>query len=119
LGSARRSGRIFRRFWNGENFSSDPESHWVNLFQQIGAGPWFRYFTGVVEVLGGMLVLILRTVFIGPATACVYHGGRGSDPRIRRWRARLQRLPCNLLHRSHGYRLDPLGAMILLFTGAR
>lgn len=46
-----------------DKFGSDP--HWVKLFQEIGFGDWFRYFTGVVEVLGGLLVLIPRTAMIG------------------------------------------------------
>jgi putative oxidoreductase len=40
---------------------------WVQLFQEIGLGQWFRYFTGVVEILGGILVLIPWTVTIGLA----------------------------------------------------
>jgi putative oxidoreductase len=47
-----------------EKFSR-AESHWVELFQHIGAGVWFRYFTGAVEILGGFLVLIPRTTLIG------------------------------------------------------
>lgn len=53
--------------FGAEKFPSNPESQWVKLFQQIGAGPWFRYFTGVVEVLGGVLVLIPWTVTAGLA----------------------------------------------------
>jgi len=33
---------------------------WVGLFQAIGLGQWFRYFTGVVEIVGGLLVLVPR-----------------------------------------------------------
>jgi putative oxidoreductase len=40
---------------------------WVKLFQEIGFGQWFRYFTGVVEILGGVLVLIPWTVTAGLA----------------------------------------------------
>jgi len=40
---------------------------WVKLFEQIGFGQWFRYFTGVVEILGGILVLIPWTVTLGLA----------------------------------------------------
>jgi len=40
-------------------------SQWVQLFRDIGIGDWFRYFTGVVEVVGGLLVLIPRTALIG------------------------------------------------------
>lgn len=31
---------------------------WVQMFDQIGLGQWFRYFTGVVEVSGAVLLLI-------------------------------------------------------------
>lgn len=40
---------------------------WVELFREIGVGQWFRYFTGVVEILGGVLVLIPWTVTCGVA----------------------------------------------------
>jgi len=53
--------------FGAEKFPSDPESPWVKLFQQIGAGQWFRSFTGVVEVVGGVLVLIPWTVTAGLA----------------------------------------------------
>ena len=44
--------------FGAEKFPSQAGAPWVVMFQQIGAGDWFRYFTGVVEVLGGILVLI-------------------------------------------------------------
>lgn len=31
---------------------------WVQMFDQIGLGQWFRYFTGVVEVSGAVLLLV-------------------------------------------------------------
>src|SRR5580765_437079 len=41
-----------------EKFSAtNPNSHWVSMFNQIGLGEWFRYFTAVVEVLGAALIL--------------------------------------------------------------
>lgn len=40
---------------------------WVKIFQEIGFGQWFRYFTGIVEILGGILVLIPLTVTAGLA----------------------------------------------------
>jgi uncharacterized membrane protein YphA (DoxX/SURF4 family) len=46
---------------------TDSGHEWVKLYQQIGWGQWFRYFTGVVEVLGGVLVLIPWTVTAGLA----------------------------------------------------
>jgi uncharacterized membrane protein YphA (DoxX/SURF4 family) len=30
---------------------------WIGTFDAIGFGPWFRYFTGGVEMLGGFLFL--------------------------------------------------------------
>jgi putative oxidoreductase len=42
-------------------------TEWVGIFQQIGLGQWFRYFTGVVEILGGLLVLIPWTATAGLA----------------------------------------------------
>src|SRR6185369_10230460 len=36
-----------------EKFSAtNPNSHWVSMFNQIGIGEWFRYFTAVIEVRG-------------------------------------------------------------------
>jgi uncharacterized membrane protein YphA (DoxX/SURF4 family) len=48
-----------------DKFGTDPV--WIRLFHQIGFGEWFRYFTGVVEVAGGVLVLIPWTVTAGLA----------------------------------------------------
>ena len=50
-----------------DKFPSDPASPWVRLFQQIGLGQWFRYCTGVLEILGGLLVFIPWTTTIGLA----------------------------------------------------
>ena len=33
---------------------------WVKLFDQIGVGQWFRYFTGLLEVAAGIGLLISR-----------------------------------------------------------
>ena len=49
----------------GEKFGSD--GGWIEILQQIGFGEWFRYFTGVVEVLGAILLLIPWTVMAGLA----------------------------------------------------
>ena len=48
-----------------EKFGTSGE--WVEMFLQIGFGDWFRYFTGVVEVLGAVLLLIPKTVTAGLA----------------------------------------------------
>lgn len=52
-------------FFAAGKFTSNPNSPWVVLFKQIGFGQWFRYFTGILEVLGAFLVLIPQTVFLG------------------------------------------------------
>jgi uncharacterized membrane protein YphA (DoxX/SURF4 family) len=46
-------------------FSSSPSSHLVTLFEQIHAGQWFRYFTGIVESSAALLVLIPRAAIFG------------------------------------------------------
>jgi hypothetical protein len=40
-------------------------SEWFKIFAQLGFGQWFRYFTGCLQILGGVLVLIPRTFAIG------------------------------------------------------
>jgi uncharacterized membrane protein YphA (DoxX/SURF4 family) len=48
---------------------------WVRLFGQIGLGQWFRYLTGVMQIAGGLLVLIPRTALAGIGlTACTMLG---------------------------------------------
>ena len=50
-----------------EKFPANPESPWVKLFAEIGIGQWFRIVTGVIEILGGVLVLIPWTTTAGLA----------------------------------------------------
>jgi putative oxidoreductase len=40
-------------------------SMYVRIFDAIGLGEWFRYFTGVVEIGGAVLLLIPRAVAFG------------------------------------------------------
>lgn len=40
---------------------------WAGLFAAIGLGQWFRYFTGVVEIAGGLLFLIPAATPVGAA----------------------------------------------------
>jgi putative oxidoreductase len=35
--------------------------YWVELFARIGIGQWFRYFTGSLEIICGVLLAIPRT----------------------------------------------------------
>src|SRR5690349_16331167 len=43
-------------------------SQWVAIFNQIGFGQWFRYFTGVLQITGGLLTLTPRTFVYGILT---------------------------------------------------
>jgi putative oxidoreductase len=40
---------------------------WTKFFDQVGLGQWFRYFTGVVEIIGGLLVFMPWTIEVGLA----------------------------------------------------
>ncbi len=57
-----------------EKFDNGPDGHWVKLFEDIGFGTWFRYFTGVVELLTVPLLLVPRTVLWGIAIAACTMG---------------------------------------------
>ena len=43
----------------------------IALFQQIGLGQWFRIFTGTLEVVGAVLVLIPATALLGALALAV------------------------------------------------
>jgi uncharacterized membrane protein YphA (DoxX/SURF4 family) len=43
----------------------ETESYWVKLFAEIGLGNWFRYLTGALQILGGLLLLVPRTTRAG------------------------------------------------------
>lgn len=42
-------------------------SNWITLFDAIGLGRWFRYFTGAVQLVGGLLLLVPQTARVGGA----------------------------------------------------
>jgi putative oxidoreductase len=50
-----------------EKFTAGPGSEWIKIFAQIGWGDWFRYFTGAVETLGALLMLVPKTTLAGTA----------------------------------------------------
>jgi uncharacterized membrane protein YphA (DoxX/SURF4 family) len=54
-------------FFGAGKFTSNPNEPWVVLFREVGFGQWFRYFTGVLEIVGAFLVLIPQTVPVGLA----------------------------------------------------
>jgi putative oxidoreductase len=55
----------------------DTHSMWPEFFQEVGFGQWFRYFTGIVEALAGVLVLIPWTETIGLAVLAATMAGAG------------------------------------------
>ena len=46
-----------------DKFLSSPE--WDQVFRNIGWGNWFRYFTGIVEMAGGLMFLLPATTTFG------------------------------------------------------
>lgn len=44
-----------------------PGTYWPDLFARIGLGQWFRYFTGAVELGGGLLFLWPAATTVGAA----------------------------------------------------
>ena len=49
--------------------------YWIELFAKIGIGQWFRYFTGGLEVICAVLLLIPITTAIAAALlACIMVG---------------------------------------------
>jgi putative oxidoreductase len=47
----------------------------VQVFEAIGAGQWFRYVTGVIEVVGAVLLLVPPTGFFGGLLLTATMGG--------------------------------------------
>ncbi|HKT23992.1 MAG TPA: DoxX family protein [Terriglobales bacterium] len=41
-----------------EKFGIGPGQEWIRIFAKIGLGNWFRYFTGALEIAGGVLLMI-------------------------------------------------------------
>ena len=40
---------------------------WIQTFNAIGIGQWFRYCTGLIELAGGLLFLVPRATIVGAA----------------------------------------------------
>lgn len=55
-------------------------SMWVQVFDRIGLGQWFRYVTGTIQIAGGLLLLPPRTRLAGSAMlACTMAGAAAAD----------------------------------------
>jgi putative oxidoreductase len=48
-----------------EKLFAGPASYWLTLFHKLGFGLWFMYFTGTLQVIGGLLLLVPKTALIG------------------------------------------------------
>jgi hypothetical protein len=40
---------------------------WYQTFEQIGLGQWLRVFTGVMQVTGGLMMCLPKTMMVGAA----------------------------------------------------
>jgi hypothetical protein len=59
----------------GGKLSNDPHNMWIAIFARIGLGQWFRYATGAIQMAGGILLLVPRTLIIGTGMlACTMAG---------------------------------------------
>jgi uncharacterized membrane protein YphA (DoxX/SURF4 family) len=67
-------------FIGATKFNNDPRGEWVKLFERIGWGQWFRYFTGTVQVAGALLMLTPWTLTVGAALlVCTMIGAMITD----------------------------------------
>jgi putative oxidoreductase len=49
-----------------EGVGKFPDSRlWLRIFEQIGFGQWFRYFTGIIEVVGALMLLVPKATLVG------------------------------------------------------
>ena len=48
-----------------EKLTGASATYWARTFDTIGLGQWFRYFTGVVEIVGGLLFLLPPATVVG------------------------------------------------------
>ncbi|HSK12787.1 MAG TPA: DoxX family protein [Phnomibacter sp.] len=54
-------------------FTAHPES--VAIFTKLGVEPWGRLFTGAIELLAGIMLLVRRTAFYGAVVAAMLMAG--------------------------------------------
>jgi uncharacterized membrane protein YphA (DoxX/SURF4 family) len=67
-------------FIGATKFNSDPRGEWFRIFERIGWGQWFRYFTGAMQVTGALLLLTPWTLTLGAAMlACTMIGAMVVD----------------------------------------
>ena len=67
-------------FIGATKLSTNPHGMWVKLFDDIGLGQWFRYFTGAMQAGGAALMLTRWTLSLGAAMlACTMIGAAFVD----------------------------------------
>jgi len=88
----------------GNKVAGDPQM--VGLFEAIGIGQWFRYVTGSLEVLGGVLLLVPRASGVGAALLVPVMLGAVTTH-------------LGLLHNSPGIPLGLLLALLFVAWGRR
>ena len=49
-------------------FNADPHGMWFQIFEKIGFGQWFRILAGVMQVGGGVLLILPGTSRFGAAS---------------------------------------------------
>lgn len=54
-----------------DKFLPGPSVYWIHVFDLIGLGRWFRYFTGIIEMVGGLLFLMPIATPIGAAILAI------------------------------------------------
>jgi putative oxidoreductase len=59
----------------GANKLDPHATSWVEMFSRIGIGQWFRYFTGGLEVVFAVLLLIPRTAAAAATVLACIMGG--------------------------------------------
>lgn len=48
---------------------------WIRVFTEIGIGQWFRYATGILEIIGAVLLLVPRATTVAvPMLLCILVG---------------------------------------------
>jgi len=52
-------------FFGGGKFRPELNAAWIELYNEIGFGQWFRYATGLVELLAAFLMFFSQTVSAG------------------------------------------------------
>ena len=61
----------------GASKLTSKDTYWMNLFAKIGVGQWFRYFTGGLELVCAVSLLIPSAFVIASLFVSLHDVGRG------------------------------------------